>query len=411
MNKAYKYRIYPTKEQQVLLGKTFGCTRFIWNKMLGDKIKYYEEFKQTLKNTPAQYKKEFSFLKEVDSLALANAQLQLGVAYSNFFRDPKIGFPKFKSKRVSKNRYTTNNQKGTIRIIDSSYVKIPILGSLRIKLHRQIPDTYQIKSATISLESTGKYYIAILTEYAHEMEQVVPANIVGLDFSMKELYVDSEENEGDYPRFYRNAQEKLAKHQRILAKRTKGSGRYLKQKQRVAKQHAHVANQRKDYLHKQSTVITKQYDAVAIESLNMKSMSQTLCFGKSVADNGWGMFTNMLDYKLKEQGKPLIKIDKWFPSTKLCSHCGCKKVSIELKERVYICEHCGNIMDRDLNAATNIKNVGRVMLGLEVEDPSTQELKSKNKNRRIDGDSARMLERKRSSNAKLPLQAVRLSGE
>ena len=409
MNKAYKYSVYPSKEQQVLLGKTFGCTRFIWNKMLGDKINFYGEFKKTLKNTPARYKTEFPWLKEVDSLALANVQLQLGTAYSNFFRDPKIGFPKFKSKRFSKNSYTTNNQNGSIRVLDSSRIKIPILGSLRIKLHRQIPDNHQIKSATISLESTGKYYIAILTEYENNTTPIVLANVVGLDFSMKELYVDSDGNEGNYPRFYRNAQKKLAKEQRILSKRNKGSGRSLKQKRRVAKLHAHVANQRKDYLHKQSTVITKQYDAVVIESLNMRSMSQTMNFGKSVMDNGWGMFVNMLDYKLKEQGKALVTIDKWFPSTKLCSNCGCKKSEITLKERVYICEHCGIILDRDLNAATNIKNVGRAMLGLDIETSTTKVLTKKN--RRIDGDSARMLGRKRPSNAKLPLQAVRLSGE
>ena len=402
MNKAYKYRIYPTLEQQVLLRKTFGCVRFIYNKMLADKIKYYESDNKMLYNYPSQYKSEFPWLKEVDSLALVGAQNALGAAYSNFFRAPKIGFPKFKSRHTSKKSYTTNNQKGSIKILDASHVKLPILGSLRIKLHRQIPDSYRIKSATVSQESTGKYYISILTEYENNVTPIVPANVVGLDFSMKELYVDSERNEANYPRFYRNTQEKLAKEQRILSKRKKGSGRYLKQKQRVAQLHAHIANQRKDFLHKLSTVITKQYDTVAIESLNMRSMAQTLHFGKSITDNGWGMFTNMLDYKLKEQGKALVKIDKWFPSTKLCSNCGCKKVEMKLQERTYFCEHCDHILDRDLNAATNIKNVGRVMLGLKVESSTVKELSKKN--RRIDGVSARMLGRKRPSNAKLPLQ-------
>ncbi len=159
-NKAYKFRLYPNKEQSILIDKTIGCARFIYNKMLGDKIKHYEETKQKLNNTPAQYKAEFEWLKEVDSLALANAQMNLQTAYNNFFKRPKTGFPKFKSKKRSKLSYTTNNQGGTISISNENHIRLPKLKDVKIKMHRHIPDTHIIKSATISKSASGKYYIS-----------------------------------------------------------------------------------------------------------------------------------------------------------------------------------------------------------------------------------------------------------
>ena len=156
MNKAFKYRIYPNKEQQIMFVKTFGCVRFIYNKMLEDKINYYNKTKQKLNNTPAQYKKEFKWLKEVDSLALANAQMNLQTAYGNFFRDTKVGFPKFKSKHKNEMSYTTNNQHGSVSVQDG-YIKLPKIGLIRIKLHRQIPNDYIIKSCTISKTPSNKY--------------------------------------------------------------------------------------------------------------------------------------------------------------------------------------------------------------------------------------------------------------
>lgn len=170
-NKAYKFRLYPTKEQEIMFVKTFGCVRFIYNKMLADKIEFYKETKQKLNNTPAQYKKEYEWLKEVDSLALANAQMNLQTAYNNFFRSPKVGFPKFKSKKRNKNSYTTNNQNGTVSIVENK-LKLPKIGLVKMKQHRRIPDNQKIKSATITKTPSGKYYVSILVEYEHQVYTV-----------------------------------------------------------------------------------------------------------------------------------------------------------------------------------------------------------------------------------------------
>ncbi|GLC82102.1 RNA-guided endonuclease InsQ/TnpB family protein [Lacrimispora brassicae] len=363
MNKAYVFRLYPNKEQRTLLTKTFGCTRFIWNMILSDKKDYYERTGKTLKTTPAKYKKEFPWLKEVDSLALANEQLSLEKSYKNFWNGKgKVGFPKFKSKHKDKNSYTTNYVNGNIRI-DQGKIKLPKLGTVSIKQHREIPKSYQLKSCTITQDPDGKYYISILFAYEEKLEQQKVKDIVGLDFSMKELYVDSNGGIPEYPRYYRKAQEKLAREQRKLSKCEKCSNNRNKQRKIVAKLHKKVSNQRKDFLHKQSRQITNAYDAVVVENLNMKDMSRALKIGKSVHDNGWGMFVQFMQYKLYEAGKQLIKVDKWFPSSKTCSVCGKKKNELALSERVYICE-CGNIMDRDKNAAINIRQEGLRVLGI-----------------------------------------------
>lgn len=359
MNKAFKFRLYPNKEQQILIDKTFGCVRFIYNKMLEDKISYYKEYKSMLNNTPAQYKQEFEWLKEVDSLALANVQQNLNKAYSNFFRDNKIGFPKFKSKKHSKDSYTTNNQKGTISIINSNHIKIPKVGIIRFKQHRIVPKNYVIKSATISKSKTNKYYISILTEYEYEIPKLKldKDNSIGLDYSSPNFYVDSQGIKADYPKFYRLSENKLAKEQQKLSNMKHNSNNYLKQKLKVVKIHEKISNQRKDWLHKLSTRLSNQFDYVCIEDLNMKNMSQGLHLGKSTMDNGFGMFKQMLTYKLLLRGKQLVKIDKWFPSSKMCNHCGTINNNLTLSDRIWICE-CGNVIDRDTNAALNIKQIG-----------------------------------------------------
>jgi len=310
-NKAYKFRLYPNKEQEILFNKTFGCVRFIFNKMLGDKIEHCKETKEKLNNTPAQYKKEFEWLKEVDSLALANAQMNLQTAYNNFFRSPKIGFPKFKSKKKNKNSYTTNNQSGTIDIVDKQ-IKLPKIGLVKMKQHRIIPSEQKIKSATVSKTPSGKYYVSILVEY-----DFIPPVIsldknkaLGLDYASHSFYVDSQNREADYPKFYRIALDKLAKEQRKLSLMKYSSNNYYKQKLKVAKLHEHISNQRKDWIHKLSTELANQYDYICVEDINMQNMAQSLKLGKSTNDNGFGMFRTILDYKLSERGKKLIKIDK-----------------------------------------------------------------------------------------------------
>ena len=361
-NKAYKFRLYPDKEQEILFAKTFGCVRFIYNEMLSDKIEYYKETKQKLNNTPAQYKKEFEWLKEVDSLALANAQLNLQTAYNNFFRNTKAGFPKFKSKKRNKFSYTTNNQNGTVAIVEGK-LKLPKVGLVKMKQHRIIPSDQKIKSATISKTPSGKYYVSVLVEY----EQYIPNiqldkdKVLGLDYASHSFYVDSQGREADYPRFYRNAQNKLAKEQRKLSLMKYGSNNYYKQKVVVAKIHEHIANQRKDFIHKLSTQLANEYDYICVEDINMQGMAQSLKLGKSTNDNGFGMFRTIIGYKLFDRGKQLIKIDKWFPSSKMCRHCGAINKDLTLADRVWTCE-CGAIINRDENAAINIMNVGLSMV-------------------------------------------------
>ncbi|WP_412675853.1 RNA-guided endonuclease TnpB family protein [Bacillus paramycoides] len=365
-NKAYKFRLYPTEEQAYLIRKTFGCVRFVYNKMLAERKEVYEKYKEKKEElkkqkfpTPAKYKAEYEWLKEVDSLALANAQLNLQTAYKNFFSG-QSDFPTFKS-RKSRKSYTTNMVNGNIMLF-YDYIKLPKLKMVRLKQHREIPQNHIIKSCTISMTQTGKYYVSVLTEYEKEIVQKEVESVVGLDFTMAELYVSSEDEKANYPRFYRQMLDRLANAQRVLARRVKGSARWNKQRIRVAQLHEKVANQRKNFLHHKSKELATHFDVVAIEDLHMKGMSRALRFGKSVADNGWRMFTTFLAYKLQEQGKQLVKIDKWFPSTKMCSSCGNRK-DMSLSERTYECS-CGLKISRDYNAAMNIKKEAIRLLAL-----------------------------------------------
>ena len=357
-NKAYKFRLYPNKEQEMIFAKTFGCVRFIYNKMLADKIEHYKETKQKLNNTPAQYKKEFEWLKEVDSLALCNAQMNLQTAYNNFFRTLKVGFPKFKNKKKNKNSYTTNNQNGTV-CISNNKLRLPKVGFVKMKQHRVISETEKIKSATITKTPSGKYYVSILVEYDKTIPRIELSKdkAIGLDYASHNFYVDSQGREADYPKFYRKTQGKLAREQRKLSYMKYGSSNYQKQRIKVARVHEKVTNQRLDWIHKLSTRLANEYDIVCVEDINMQNMAKSLNLGKSTCDNGFGMFRDILSYKLADRGKVLVKIDKWFPSSKMCRHCGSINHALTLADRVWTCD-CGAVINRDENAAINIMNEG-----------------------------------------------------
>ncbi len=369
MNKAIKYRLYPTTEQEIMFAKTFGCCRKIYNLMLADKIACYEETKSFGKQTPAMYKKEYPFLKEVDSLALANVQLNLQSALKNCFdksRKVRNGFPKFKSAKHSRRAYTTNNQKGTVAIVDDKHIKLPKIGKVKAVIHREPDGNWIIKSVTITQDRDGKYYASVLFEFEKVIENVpISDNALGLDYASDGLYTDSNGNTGTNHKYYRESHKKLAKAQRKLS-RMKGSKKgenksknYIKQLYKVNKIHKHIANQRLDNLHKISTGIANRYDVVCVESLNMKAMSNKgFGNGKATLDNGYGMFLNMLEYKLADRGKYFVKVDKWFPSSQICNCCG--SIHAEMKNlniRVMKCD-CGFALDRDHNAALNIKNEG-----------------------------------------------------
>ena len=365
-NKAIKYRIYPTAEQEVMFARTFGCCRKIYNLMLEDKIESYKVTGSFGKQTPAMYKQEYPFLKEVDSLALANVQLNLQSAMRNCFdksRKSRTGFPRFKSKRHDRNSYTTNNQNGTVAITDKA-IRLPKIGMVRAKIHRQPKTDWKLKSATVSRTADGKYYASMLFEFEVDIPIVEPRNVLGLDYKSDGLYMDSKGNIGSNHKYYRESHNKLARSQRKLS-RKKGSRKgeaksknYLKQQAKVAKLHRHISNQRFDNLHKLSTEIVNQYDVVCVESLNMKSMSNKgFGNGKATLDNGYGLFLNMLEYKLNDRGKYFVKIDKWYPSSQTCHSCGSIH-KLDLSERTYRCPNCGAVLDRDLNAALNIRDEG-----------------------------------------------------
>ena len=375
-NKAVKYRIYPTTEQKIMFSKTFGCCRKVYNLMLADKIESYKATGKFAPVTPAKYKKDYPYLKEVDSLALANKQQDLQAAFHNTFsksRKKKNGFPKFKSAKHSRKSYTTNNQKGTVAIIDNGYIKLPKVGKVKAVIHRIPDDNWVVKSATVSQESDGKYYVSVLFEFDENKNENTyiadKTNAIGLDYASDGLYVDSNGNVGTNHKYYRESQDKLAKAQRKLSrmqgsrKGEKKSNNYWKQLRKVNKIHRRIANQRLDNLHKISTEIANQYDVVCVESLNMRSMSnKSFGNGKATMDNGYGMFLSMLEYKLSDRNKYLVKVDKWFPSSQICHCCGTLHPEMkDLSIKVMDCD-CGYHIDRDQNAALNILTEGLRLL-------------------------------------------------
>lgn len=333
--------------------------------MLHDRISNYELEKTTgIKSkykTPAFYKNEFEYLKEVDSLALANTQLQLQSAYNNFFRRCKnksgdVGFPKFKNKH-SKQSYTTNNQKGTVHFVSDNLIKIPKLKSaIKIKKHRDFDGI--IKSTTISLTPTGKYYISLLVDEKKDVAVNNSTGVLGIDMGLSHFAITSTGVKYDNPRFLNNSINGLKTEQKKLSRKKKGSGSYKKQKHIVARKHELITNRRTDFLHKISRNIINenQVGSISIENLNIKGMTSNKKLSIHIIDSSWSKFFELLTYKSTDIGIEVNKVDRYFASSKTCSTCNYKLDKLSLGVRNWTCPVCNTEHDRDINSAINLRD-------------------------------------------------------
>jgi len=366
--RTYKYRIYPTMEQSVLINKTIGSARFVYNMLLADCMKQYKENGRSSIKSPAYLKKDFEWLKEVDSLALCNAQMSLNSAYRKFF-SKQNKFPKFHTKKSSSQSYTTNCIKNSIRI-EHNGLKLPKLGYVKTVFHRFCRGT--IKSANISRTKTGKYFVSILTEYDKPAitESKMHNADIGIDMSFHgDFAVYSDGTKTNFPNWYLKSLDNLAYLNRKFAKTKKDSCSHRKLHMRIARVYEKCPNQMKDWQEKESLRIASNFDIVSVEDINMQNMAR-MNHGKKVLNNGFGAFRTMLERKTKEHLGTFVKADKWFPSSQICHICGYRNtVTKDLSVYDYICPECGTHHNRDVNASMNIKMYGEIASASEVLTP------------------------------------------
>lgn len=375
MYKAYKYRIYPNKEQQTKMNQFFGCCRFVYNKCIEWYSNAYKSWKENgtdIGKTPllTEFKKDYEFLKECDNAALAYSRSNFERAIKDFIKSKtgkrngkRLGFPQFKSKHKSKMTYKTCDAHGGIRFVDDKHIKLPKIGLVKCVKHRDFDGI--IKAVTVEMKPSGKYYISVMAECPNETLLKINKknnynnlNVVGLDMSLSDFVVSSHKEDNTiikYVRNYRKNEKHLSKLQRKLSRKEKGSKNRMKSKHQVAVLHEKIANQRKDFVTKTALYFARKYDVIVLEDINLQNMSHTLHLGKSVFDLGFGEFRTVLEQKCKEYDTTIIYADKWYPSSKTCSSCGTINKSLKLSDREWVCTECGTYHNRDFNAALNLE--------------------------------------------------------
>ena len=363
-HKAYRFKIEPTKEQKNLLARHFGCVRVIYNKLLEEKQQYYLNHKETLSYSMGcakivDWKKteEYKWLKEVNAQSLQQSAMNLETAYINFFKG-RAKFPKFKSKF---NRQSFKVPQ-SFKVKDNKLFIPKFREGIRIKLHRQIKG--KIKSVTIIKTPSDKYFASILCEENIEHKPKTKKEI-GLDLGIKDFVILSNGKKYKNQKFLNKYEKELEKAQKHLSRKQKGSNRYRRQRLKVARIHEKIANSRRDFLHKVSTELVSQFDFIAVESLKVKNMVKNHHLAKAISDCAWGTFVRLLEYKCEWYGKQLVKISQWYPSSKTCHHCDYINSKLKLSDRKWTCPKCGEVLDRDINAAKNIYRAGRTITDME----------------------------------------------
>ena len=362
MYKAYKYRIYPTSEQETLLAKSFGCARWFWNYALN---LCQETYKNTGKGLTRGYiqgllpalKKEYEWLKDPYSQCLQVVALNLSTAYKNFF-DKRAMLPKFKSKHGRQSISYPQNVK-----FDGDKIYLPKIDWVYCQLHRDFEG--DIKTVTVSRNPDGKHFVSVLVDDGKANPELAPVDkAIGIDVGLTHFAITSNGSKFDNPRFFVKHQRNLKKKQQKLSRKKKGSQNRKKARLAVAKVHSKIARCREDFLHKLSRKIVNENQVIAVENLNIKGLVKNHNLAKAISDVGWGMFCTMLKYKAASEGRQYIEIDRWFPSSKTCHVCLNRADNLSLDVRAWTCKHCGTHHDRDVNAAINIRNEALRVLAL-----------------------------------------------